>query len=210
MRNKGGGPAANVGFAACLLGIGLACSTLVPSASTATPAEIDTVMPDQPSQAADDATSVPAQVTFTDPNDYFQMDLPGDWDHTQEVDTQGNSWYWDVFTAPDGHAKVESIVYDDGTARTGSQNGKQALYLLNKFYSSTGAEGDIRSGNDSIQKDGSERLTWSSRGGSYAGGSFFEVRNRTAFLMLTAWWDNEYADQYEAILDETISSYRTP
>ena len=166
---------------------------------------------DQPSQAAAvDITAVPSQVTFTDQNEYFQIDLPGDWTHTQDVDAQDNYWYWDVFTAPDGHAKLESIVYDDGTAWTGSQNGKQALYLLNKFYSNTGAEGDIRISNDSIQKDGSERLTWSSRGADYSGVSFFEVRNRTAFLMLTAWWDDEYADQYGDTLDGIISSYRTP
>jgi len=210
MRTTLRGPAALAGFAVLLTAVGIACSSLSPSAPTATPAEVDTVVPAEPSQAASDSTSVPEQITFTDQNGYFQIDLPGDWTHTQDVDTQDNYWYWDVFTAPDGHAKIENVVYDDGTAWTGSQNGKQALYLLNQFYSNTGAEGDIRISNDSIQKDGSERLTWSSRGGAYSGVSFFEVRNRTAFLMLTAWWDDEYVDEYEGALDEIISSYRTP
>lgn len=214
MRNTLRGPAGLASFAACVLAVGIACSSLVPSPSTSTQTEIETAVPTQPPQpseaAGQDSTAVPSQVTFTDQNGYFEIDLPSGWTHTQDVDTEDNYWYWDVFTAPDGHAKLENIVYDDGTAWSGSQNGKQALYLLNKFYSNTGAEGDIRISNDSIQKDGSERLTWSSRGGDYSGVSFFEVRDRTAFLMLTAWWDDEYADKYQDILDEIVASYRTP
>ena len=200
------GPAATAGFIALVFVIGISCSTL-----TSTPTESSTEVAPQPTQAPTDESSTSAEsVTFTDQNSYFEIDLPGDWTHTQDVDNENKYWYWDVFSAPDGHAKVENIVYDDGTAWTGAQNGKQALYLLNKFYSDTGAEGDIRISDDNIQKDGSERLTWSSRGGSYSGVSFFEVRDRTAFLMLTAWWDNEYADAYGSILDDIISSYRSP
>jgi hypothetical protein len=198
-----------IGFIACALAVGIACSTLSPSASSSSPTEpaADAVV--APTTGANDANDS-GLVSFTDQNNYFVIDLPSDWTHSQEVDSENNYWYWDVFTAPDGHAKVENVVYDDGTAWTGSKNGQQALYLLNTLYSSTGAEGDIRISNDSIQKDGSERLTWSSRGGSYAGVSFFEVRNRTAFLMFTTWWDNDYADKYSTVLDDVISSYRLP
>ncbi len=201
-----------IGFIVSVVGVGLACSTLAPSAATEAP----TAAP-QPTESSStgstdsmDAGGSAEVVSFTDQNGLYVIDLPGDWDHTQDVDTENNYWYWDVFTAPDQHARVENVVYDDGTAWTGSQNGKQALYLLNKFYSNTGAEGDIRISGDSIQKDGSERLTWSSRGGGYSGVSFFEVRNRTAFLMFTSWWDDDYAAQYETALDEIVSSYRVP
>jgi hypothetical protein len=214
MLNTLRGPAGLAGFVACVLAVGIACSSLVPTPSASTQGSIEAAVPTQPSQpseaAAQDSTAVTGPATFTDQNGYFEIDLPAEWTYTQDIDTENNYWYWDVFTAPDGHAKLENIVYDDGTAWTGSQNGKQALYLLNKFYSNTGAEGDIRISKDSIQNDGSERLSWSSRGGGYSGVSFFEVRNRTAFLMLTAWWDNEYANKYQDVLDEIVSSYRTP
>ena len=58
---------------------------------------------------------------------------------------------------------VENIAYDDGTAFNGSENGKFALQIPNQNYSSTGKEGDIKVTDDSIQKDGSERLTWTSK-----------------------------------------------
>lgn len=201
-----------IGFILTVVAVGLACSSLAPAA--ATPPSTEAALPtaggaDTISSDLGTATT-PAIDTFTDQNNYLAIDLPSDWEYTQDVDTENHYWYWDVLTAPDGHARVESVVYDDGTAWTGSQNGKQALYLLHKFYSNTGAEGDIRISNDKTQPDGSERLTWASRSGNYSGVSFFEVRNRTAFLMFTTLWDNDYADKYETLLDDVVSSYRVP
>lgn len=201
-----------IGFPVTVLAVGMACSTLAPAAATPLPTEAALPTVGEGDTISSDAsTTASAGIeSFTDQNNYFVIDLPGDWQYSQDVDNENHYWYWDVLAAPDGHAKVESVVYDDGTAWTGSQNGKQALYLLNKFYSNTGAEGDIRISNDKTQPDGSERLTWASRGGDYSGVSFFEVRNRTAFLMFTTWWDNDYADKYETVLDDVVSSYRVP
>lgn len=119
-------------------------------------------------------------------------------------------YYIDQFKSPDGNALIENIAYDDGKPFTGSQNGKFALYLLNTFYSSTGKEGDIHVSDDSIQKDGSERLAWSSSGGGYSGLSYFEVRNRTTFLMFTVEYANDYENTYIDILNNVVASYRTP
>jgi len=201
-----------IGFTASVLAVGIACSTLAPATATPAPTEAAPATVTGSDSSASDASTPTSTgpASFTDQNKYFVIDLPGDWEYTQDVDSENHYWYWDVLAAPDGHAKVESVVYDDGTAWTGSQNGKQALYLLNKFYSNTGAEGDIRISNDKIQPDGSERLTWTSRGGNYSGVSFFEVRNRTAFLMFTTWCDNDYATKYETVLNGVVSSYRVP
>lgn len=194
------------GFGALMLAIGLACGSS--STPTAAPA------PTQEAQAATattaSAANSSASVAWTDQKKLFAIDLPGDWTHSQTVDTTKNNWYWDVLTAPDGNAKVESVVYDDGTPWTGSQNGAQALFLLNKFYSNTGKEGDIRVTGDKIENDGSERLTWNSKGGNYSGVSFFEVRNSTTFLMFTSWWNNDFASKYEKVLNDIVSSYRIP
>jgi hypothetical protein len=148
-------------------------------------------------------------VTFTDQNELYQIDIPGNWNYEQ---TSGDNYYADVFTAPDEGAKVENIVYNDGTAFSGGQNGRFALDILNTFYSSTGEAGDIRVTDDSIMKDGSERLTWQSRGGDYSGVSFFEIRgsDRKTFLMFTVYWLDDAEDFYSETLNNVIDSYRLP
>jgi len=118
--------------------------------------------------------------------------------------------YIDTFTSPDKNAFIENIAFDDGTVWTGNSNGKGALYLLNYRYSFTKKEGDIRISDDSIQNDGSERLTWTSKGGGYSGLSYFEVRNKTTFLMFTVYWNNDSESTYIDTLDKVVSSYRLP
>jgi hypothetical protein len=150
-------------------------------------------------------------VTFTDQNNLYSIDVPADWDYSQTVDTENNNYYIDTFKSPDGGAVIENIVYDDGTAFTGNQKAKFSLYLLNTFYSSTGKEGDIKVSDDSIQKDGSERLTWTSKGGGYSGLSFLEVRsNGTTFLFFTVDWGNDVQDTYIDTLNYVIESYKIP
>jgi hypothetical protein len=150
-----------------------------------------------------------ALVTFTDQNNYLAFDLPGDWTYKNNP---GDKFYTDVFTSPDGAAKIESLVYDDGTAFVKSQNGQFALYLLNTFYSNTGQVGDIRISGDQIQKDGSERLEWTSKGGGYSGYSYFETRgsNNNVFLMFTAWWVNGTDQTTLDTINNAISSYYIP
>jgi hypothetical protein len=148
-------------------------------------------------------------VTFTDKNNYAAFELPGDWTHESG---SGDNYYYDTFTSPAGDAKMENLVYNDGTAFVANQNGKFALGLLHKIYSSTGKEGDISISDDSIQKDGSERLAWKSKGGDYSGVSFFELRgnDKRTFLMLTAWWKNGADQATLDAVDAAIASYRIP
>ena len=149
--------------------------------------------------------------TFTDQNDLYTIEVPADWEYQQTVDSENNYYYIDTFTSPDGGAVVENIVYDDGERFTGNQKGKFALYLLNTFYSSTGKEGDIKVTDDSIMKDGSERLTWESREGGYSGISFLELRsNGTTFLFFTVDWGNDVEDTYIDTLNYVIESYTIP
>lgn len=191
-------------FVVLIAAVGLACSALS-STPTSTSAPEPTQAPEATVSGDTTSTVSSELVAFTDQNSYYSIQLPGDWKYTSGTDT---NLYWDRFASPDEHAFIENIAYDDGTPWTGSQNGKGALYLLNNYYSNTGKEGDIRVSDDSIQKDGSERLTWRSTGGGYSGVSFFEVRqNRTTFLMFTIWWDNGYTDTYEPVLDDVVASY---
>jgi hypothetical protein len=156
-----------------------------------------------------------ALVTFTDENKLLTIDIPGDWkkEHSTIPDANGNSIaYVDSFTAPDSTAKIESFVYNDGTPFVANQNGKFALYLLNTYYSKTGKQGDIHISSDSIQADGSERLTWKSTGYNESGVSFFELRgsdNKT-FLLFTAYWVNGVPDTMMTTINNVIASYKIP
>jgi hypothetical protein len=184
------------GFIVFILLVGLACSS---GSSTPTPAVA-------PATTAP-STGSSALTTFTDKNNFYAIDLPGDWTHTNG---SGTHYYFDRWASSDKNGFVENVAYDDGTPFTGSQNGQFALQLLHQFYSSTGQTGDIHVTDDSIQKDGSERLTWYSSGGNYSGVSFFEVRNSTTFLMFTVWYNNDFKSTYIDTLNKVITSYRTP
>jgi hypothetical protein len=197
-------------LAGLMLAVGLACGSSNQPAAAPTQQAQPTVSDSSGGTATsggDTSSGSDANVSFTDQNNYFTIDLPGNWKHTTGTDT---NLYSDKFTSPDGHGFIESVVYDDGTPFTGVQNGQGALYLLHHYYSSTGQEGDIRISDDSIQKDKSERLTWTSKGGGYSGVSFFEIRHGTTFLMFTIWWDNDFKDKYQKLLDDVVTSYKLP
>jgi hypothetical protein len=131
-------------------------------------------------------------VTFTDENELYAIDVPGDWTYQHTYDDVDGYYYIDTFTSPDGGAVIENIVYDDGQPFRGSDKSRFALFFLNNWYSYTGREGDIRISDDSIQADGSERLVWTSKGGGYSGVSFLETRGTTTLQFLTLNWGNDH------------------
>ena len=196
------------GLMVMVLVVSLACSALSPTSTpepASNPAATDPAI--STSTGSNNSTPSGDLTTFTDPNNYYQIDLPSDWKHTQ---SKGDHYYIDTFTSQDSKAVVENIAYDDGTAFNGTDNGKFALQILNQNYSSTGKMGDIRVTDDSIQQDGSERLTWTSKAGGYSGLSYFEIRNKTTFLMFTVDWGNDSQSTYIDTLDKVVSSYRLP
>jgi hypothetical protein len=196
-------------FVFVLLIVSLACY----GGSTPTPMpvqQLPTAVPQQNIQP----TAVPQNsggvTTFIDQKKLYAIDIPSDWVHTQTVDTAKNNYYTDKFTSPDGQALIENLVYDDGTAFTGSDKARFALFLLNTYYSKTGKEGDIRVSDDRIMDDASERLTWTSKGNGTSGISFLETRGTTTFLFFTVLWVNSAKDTYFDTLNTVIASYRVP
>ena len=109
------------GFIALMLAASLACnggSTPV-AAPTSTKAPS---VPNPPSNNGNPPANPPSNgssvgnsselVTFTDKNDLMAFELPGDW--TYENGSSDN-YYYDTFTSPDGTAKMESLVYNEGS-----------------------------------------------------------------------------------------------
>lgn len=216
---------------ALLMSVSLACAALSPSEPTAVPtnpppptnaplptSDAQLPNPSGPSNPAGGNAPAGGQtsgtssdiVTFVDENNLLAFDLPGDWFYEHNT---GDYLYVDTFTSPDEtSAKIESLVYNDGTAFVKSQNGQFALYLLNTYYSSTGQVGDIRVLGDQIMQDGSERLEWVSKGGGYSGYSYFEIRgdDRKTFLMFTVWYINDVDQETLDVVNNAVDTYYIP
>lgn len=207
-------------FAAFVMVVGLACmggsrpaQAPTPIVQSVKPTEVPpqqaTEPPQQPANDNGNSNDSGGLKTFTDQNNLYTIQVPSDWIYKQVT---GDNYYIDQFKSPDELALVENIVYNDGVQFTGSQHGKFALDLLNRFYSNTGDVGDIRVTGDQIQPDGSERLEWYSKSGGYSGLSYFEVRKPSLlnFLMITIEWSDSAKDQYIDILSAIIESYSIP
>lgn len=139
--------------------------------------------------------------TFLGPDDLYSIEVPTSWRFTTD---EGENALIETFYAPDDHALIQNITYDDGSQISASAAGKKALELLNSYYAA-----DIVITNDQVQPDGSERLTWYSPGGDYRGVSFLETRG-TTFLLFTVMYDTPFEDTYLDVLEYTVSSYSVP
>lgn len=175
-----------------------AAATLDVSAST--PQVTDTPIP---------ASSSSEITTFVDQNNLFTIDLPADW--TRAAEAQSDH-YTDTFTSPDGSAKIESLIYNDGQPFEEAKNKDFALYLLNTYYSSTGRAGDIIINSDQMMENGTQRNEWNSKSGGYSGVSFFELRgdDKATFLMFTAQWKDGTEQATLDKVNQIIATFRVP
>jgi hypothetical protein len=201
------GPYSLLVFLSFIAAIGLACSALFPT-PTPTPSPEPTSVPPTEAPTSNGSANL---TTFIDQNNDYEIDVPADWTHKT---SSGDGYYWDTFTSPDGGAVIENYTYLQGTSSDGTpwddtQMKKQALDVLDQYYSKTGTAGDIEVTEEKPQSDGSVRLTWNSKSGGYSGLSYYEMRG-TSFLLFTVDWGNDYHDQYIDTLDNVIASYRIP
>jgi hypothetical protein len=142
---------------------------------------------------------------FKGPKNLFEIEVPLSW--KQETSTDVNLIV-DSIHAPDEHASIESIVYDDGYPYAKADAGQATLRLLNEFY--TNGAGDISITEDSIMEDRRERLTWESKQGGFSGITTFEVRNETSLIIFSVLYDNPYEDTYRGVLEYVIDTYEIP
>ncbi len=143
--------------------------------------------------------------TFEGPNSLFEIEVPVSWKHEKSTDP---NLVVDSIHAPDEHALIESIMYDDGYPYAKADAGQAALRLLNQFY--TNGSGDISVTEDSIMEDSRERLVWESKQGGFSGITTFEVRNETSLLIFSVLYDDPYEDTYRPLLEYIIDTYETP
>ncbi len=142
---------------------------------------------------------------FKGPKNLFEIEVPLSWGH--ETSTDANLIV-DSIHAPDEHASIESIVYDDGFPYAKADAGQATLRLLNEFY--TNGDGDISITEDRIMEDRRERLTWESKQGGFSGITTFEVRNETSLIIFSVLYDHPYEDTYRTLLEFVIDTYEIP
>ncbi len=200
-----------------LLAVSLACGGSVDTPPQVTPIQPNQGGPDNsgntqptvaPAPPSNNSGNSGGTTTFTDENNLYQIEVPSDWVYKHIT---GDNYYIDQFKSPDEQALIENIVYDDGTTFDGSQKGKFALQLIYEFYSNDGTSKDIDITGDKIMDDGSERLTWHSKGGGYSGASYLETREgRTTFLLFTIEWLDSAEELYLDVLNAVVGSYSIP
>ena len=205
------------GFIALLVIVSLACGGSSAPTTNPTLPPVPTNPPVEQATESQNQGNSNELTTFTDQNNFFEFDLPGDWYYEHEemgrdIYSDADA-YRDTFSSPDETAFIESLVlYADDEVNNSVSQGV-ALDILNTYYSSTGQNnGDIRISSDQIMQDGSERFEWESKGGNYSGVMYFEVRgdDRRTWLMWTLWWDNGADQAVLDVIDAAISSYRVP
>lgn len=190
--------------------ISSSCAAINPPAETPTEAATMSI-PTSPPQQTD--TPLPPtdsiSSTFVDQNNLFAIDLPADW--TDATESQSDH-YTDTFTSPDGSAKIESLIYNDGQPFEEAKNKDFALYLLNTYYSSTGKAGDITITSNQMIENGTQRNEWNSKSGGYSGVSFFELRgdDKATFLMFTAQWKDGTDQAILDMVNQIIATFRVP
>jgi hypothetical protein len=139
--------------------------------------------------------------TFTGPDELFTIEVPTAWRYER---SESDATIVDAFTAPDGHAVIQNITYDNQDSLSRGEAGALGRRLLQEFYAA-----DLRIIDDQVQADGSERLIWESASGGYRGISFLEARD-AIFLLLTTMYDNAWEEVYIDTLEYTISTYTIP
>lgn len=112
------------------------------------------------------------------------------------------------FNSPDGNAVVESFLYTPGGTRDLGFAVDYALRQLDSSYAKGSDDIRVTSEINLIHRK-SEKITWVSRSGGYAGETYFEIRNRTQVFVLTRAWNKLFEDIYAPVLDTTFVSFES-
>lgn len=137
-------------------------------------------------------------------NDYF-MDIPVGWELT---DDQSAGVIRTRFVSPDGNAIIESSLLNPGETINLNFAADYALKLLDESYAKGSDDIRVTSEVNLIHRK-SEKITWVSRSGGYAGETYFEVRNQTEVFVLTRAWNRLFEDIYAPVVNAAFLSFKS-
>lgn len=147
-------------------------------------------------QAAAAATTLSTKL-FQDEQYALAFEAPVYWTYKHLA---GDNTSSDTFLAPDQHAAVQSLVYEDVEEVDKLTAGEFTLVLLREYYNK-----DIVVTKDSILADGSERLDWYSPAGDYHGSTVFRIRGNLIWLA-TVLVEDAYQATYQDLLERILAS----
>lgn len=147
-------------------------------------------------QVAAAATTISTKL-FRDEQYALAFEMPVFWTYKH---LGGDNTTSDTFLAPDQHAAIQSLVYEDDEEVDKLTAGEFTLILLREYYNK-----DIVVTRDSILVDGSERLDWYSPSGDYHGSTIFRIRGNLIWLS-TVIVDDAYQATYQDLLERILAT----
>jgi len=143
--------------------------------------------------------------TFAPADHRFSMEIPLGWEWS--ASKPSDNIEKTQFRSPDGNAVIDNVfgTYDEFIALDFAAD--YALKLIGASYAN-GVD-DIMVTSEIILGDGeSEKITWVSRSGGYAGVAYFEVRNRLEMRVLSFSWNRLFDDIYATVMENAAATYQ--
>lgn len=156
----------------------------------------------------DSSTPVPTVSPFFEgPDAIYSFIPPSGWEHNSKQD---KFLQVDTFTAPDGTASIEAMIYDDGQPFDGAKIREFAIYLLNTYYSISGQAGDIQITSEQMVESGENRIEWTSRNGGYSGASLYQIHgaDQARFILFTTRWMNGIDQEISSAIEDAVKTFQ--
>ena len=139
-------------------------------------------------------------VTFTASQDLFTMEVPDNWTTERDTATIKDTQV-DTYTAPDGHAFVQSLVNSTEEDISAVLKAQYTRDYMKRLYGT-----DLRFASDVSLADGREKLEWWSDLNKTSGTTYFKTNDGYLYFM-TVGYDDAYETDYADVLQQIVDSY---
>jgi len=139
-------------------------------------------------------------ITFTASQDLFTMEVPDNWTAERDTATIKDTQV-DTYTAPDGHAFVQSLVNSTEEDISAVLKAQYTRDYMKRLYGS-----DLHFASDVSLADGREKLEWWSDLNKTSGTTYFKTNDGYLYFM-TIGYDDAYETDYQEVLQQVVDSY---
>ncbi|BBB47451.1 hypothetical protein [Pelolinea submarina] len=139
-------------------------------------------------------------MTFTAPQDLFTLEIPDNWTAERDTATIEDTQI-DTYTAPDGHAFVQSLVNSTDEGTSAVLKAQYTRDYMKRLYGS-----DLRFASDVSLADGREKLEWWSDMNKTSGTTYFSTKEGYLYFATTA-YEDAYESDYKSVLQDVADSY---
>ena len=137
---------------------------------------------------------------YTSPENIFTLEVPAGWSQAEDTSTIEDSVIH-TFTAPDGHAYVQTIVNEVSPDTTAVLKGQYTLDYMKRLCGD-----DLRVGTDVTLDDGREKLEWWSDINKTSGTAYFDTQDNNLYIT-NMYYEDAYEDMYKSTLEDVADSF---